>query len=108
MTIKSVSIFQAGNNSTELLQRVFKVLCYLPCYDIRIRQVIGVFKAFITQPEDVKVHLVSLHKLIKREGVETIRLIPFKNIGSVVAGDEIFEVFIAQGVGLEREVCISA
>jgi len=60
----SFPISQIVSNASKLFQRRLQILHYVLCYDFRIRQVSGVLKAFVLQPENVKTRLVTLDQFV--------------------------------------------
>lgn len=57
--------------------------------DVRIGEIGRVFQAFIFQPEDVQVYLVSLEQVLVGKGLEALCLFAFVTVLDVVARDEI-------------------
>jgi len=53
--------------AAELIQRNFKIFNNFCCDNIRLRQVFGIFKAFVLEPEDIQVYFVPLDEIIVSE-----------------------------------------
>ena len=53
---------------------------------------LGILKAFVSQPEDIKTDLVSLHQFIVGERLKPLGLFPIMAVVGIVAGDEIVKV----------------
>src|SRR5712692_2927946 len=71
-------------------------------------QVVGVFEAFVTQPEEIEAQLIAFEQVIVAEGVETLVFLALVAVLGVVAGHEIVEVGACEGIGAQGEVLVGA
>ena len=55
-------------------------------------QVVGVFEAFVAQPEKVEAELVAFEQVFVAEGVETLAFLALVTVFGVVMGYEVVEV----------------
>lgn len=95
-------------NAAELLQCGLQVLRDFLGDDLWRGKVCGVFQALVFEPEDVEADLIALHQLVVGEDLEAFRLLTLVAVPRVEAGYEVFKVFVAQRVSLEREVLVGA
>ncbi len=62
-------------------------------------EVVGVFEAFVAQPEEVEAELVAFEQFVVAEGVETLALLALVVVFGVVAGHEVVEVGARERIG---------
>ena len=91
----------------ELTQRRLQALHNLRRQHLGRRQVIGVFQAFILEPENVQAGLVPLHQLFVAEGLEPLALFPLMPVLWIITLYEVLQIVELERVGLESEVLVS-
>ena len=99
---------QILGNSRKLFQRRLQIFHNAGGKDIRGSQRISTFETFITQPEEVKAHLVAFEQFVIAKRVETLAFLPLVTVFRMVAGHEIIEMSAVERVGAERKVLVSA
>ena len=95
-------------NILKLFQRRRKICGNLFRQLVGFWQVVGVLKTFVSQPEDVKADLVTLHEFMVGERLKPLGLFPDTAVSGVVAGDEIVEVGVAHRFRLQCEPLIGS
>lgn len=85
-----------------------KILNEFGCDHVRLWKIFGVFKAFIFEPENVKIDFIPLNEFFVSEAVKAFGFSSGIYIFRVVTFDEVFEVFIAEWICFEGEVHIGS
>src|SRR6266566_7608923 len=88
----SHSTTQILSNSRELFQRRLQIFDNAGGKHIRGSQGISTFEALITQPEEIKTHLVTLEQLVIAKRVEAFAFLPLVTVFRMIAGHEIIEM----------------
>jgi hypothetical protein len=73
---------------------------------VRVREVRGILKRFVLQPEDIEIDFVALGQLGVRERLEPLGRPSLVPVLHVIAGYEVVQVSSIERVLLEREVLV--
>src|SRR2546423_15576242 len=87
---------QILRNSRELFQRRLQILHNAGSKHIRGSQCISPLETLITQPEEIKAHLIALEQLVIAKRAETLALLPLVTILCMIARHKIIELSPAE------------
>ena len=71
MRVKLALRLQLRRDRTELLHRSLQIVRNLLGQNIRLREVVGVFEAFVLEPEDIEIGLISFFQIVVVVGTPT-------------------------------------